>query len=274
MTIREKIYNIIDNEKNLSTRLFDAFMTTLIILNVAAIILESHQSLATAFHQEFFAFEIFSVFIFTIELMLRIIVADIHYKSENYLNSVIRYLFSFSAIVDILAIMPFYLPMFLAVDLRFIRMLRLVRLLRVLKIGRYNKALKAVAKALGQRKEELFLTSFVGLVLLLFSGTLMYYVEHETQPDAFPNITASLWWAIATLTTVGYGDVYPVTTLGKFIAGIIAFIGVGFVALPTGILSSAFMEQINRREQEEKEKEENIDEHKEVCSCPHCGKEL
>ena len=161
------------------------------------------------------------------------------------------------AVIDLLAILPFYLPMFIPIDLRFLRMLRLTRVLRVFKLNRYSKALNSISGVMRNKKDELLTTVFLMTFIIVISSTLIYYIEHEYQPEAFPNIVESFWWAIATLTTVGYGDVFPITGLGKVLASVIALSGIGLVALPTGIISSGFMANIKTGKK-----------------CPHCGKDL
>jgi len=167
-----------------------------------------------------------------------------------------KFAFSFMALIDLFAILPFYLPMILPIDLRFLRMVRITRLMRVLKINRYSKALTTIFRVISRKKEELLATVFVMGFVIMISATLMYYFENEIQPEVFPNIVSSLWWAIATLTTVGYGDVYPVTFIGKVLASVIAVSGIGLVALPTGIISSGFVDELGK-------KPEDIE-------CPHC----
>ncbi len=149
-------------------------------------------------------------------------------------------------------------PLIITFDLRFLRMLRLTRLFRLFKVYRYSKALRIVGRVLKNKKEPLFLTLFVTFMLLLIASSLMYYIEHDAQPDAFPNIFSAFWWAVATLTTIGYGDVLPITGWGKLLSGVIALLGIGLVALPTGIIGSGFMEVIERKEKPR--------------YCPHCGK--
>lgn len=207
-----------------------------------------------------------------------------------------KYFFSFIALIDLIAILPFYLPFLGVEDLRLLRMMRLLRLLRVFKLNRYSRALNLVYDVLKERGEELVTTVFFALILLLVSSTLMYYIEHETNPDGFPNIIATLWWAVVTLTTVGYGDVVPVTMLGKFLNGVTALIGIGVVALPTSILSAGFLEKVQERKRVEREEKEelekqllqelrqrngeveetqNSDSHAtHLCFCPHCGGKL
>ena len=152
--------------------------------------------------------------------------------------------------------------MIIKIDLRFLRTLRLIRILRILKINRYTKSLNLIVCVLKDKKSELAVTGFIMLLLLIFASFVMYNIEGEKQPDAFPNILAAFWWAVATLTTVGYGDIYPITGLGKFISGLIALMGIGLVALPTGIIGSGFMDRL---------KSDKKDEEK---TCPHCGKNI
>lgn len=165
-------------------------------------------------------------------------------------------------LIDLLAILPFYLPFLIKIDLRFLRILRLMRFFRVLKINRYNNSLNLVVSVIKEKKSDLALTGFVALMVLFVASFLMYYVEGDAQPDKFSNILSCFWWAIATLTTVGYGDVYPITGTGKLISGIIAVLGIGLVALPTGIVSAGFVDKIGKK---------NIHT---GSKCPHCGKDI
>ncbi len=152
------------------------------------------------------------------------------------------------AIVDLLAIAPFYIEIVASqmgllemMDLRFIRVLRLMRLLRIFKLNRYSSSMKMIGAVIKEEKEKLFITVFMTSILMVLAAALIWTVEHEVNPTWFPNIYASMWWAVATLTTVGYGDVYPVTPMGKILSGVIALLGIGLVALPTGILSGSFV---------------------------------
>ena len=152
------------------------------------------------------------------------------------------------AIIDLLAILPFYLPMIIPLDLRFIRAVRLFRLFRLFKMGRYSKAVFILKKVLKEKKEELVLIIFVIFLLLIIFSSLMYFIEKEAQPEAFSNIPEAMWWGIITLTTVGYGDVYPITPLGKILGALIAFLGIGMFALPAGILGSGLVEIVRKKE--------------------------
>lgn len=242
---------------------FIRFIYLLIILNIVAIILESYENLNLKYSNEFYLFELFSVTIFTLEYFIRIWISD---KTKEDKRERINFAFSTMGIIDLIAILPFYLPFIFPFDLRVLRILRLFRLLRIFKLSRYSKSLQTIKYIFKETRSELSITVFVTFVLMLLSSTLMFYIEHDDQPEQFANIGDAFWWAVATLTTVGYGDVYPITPLGKILSGIIALVGIGFVALPTGIISSAFIEKIQNDKKQKKQSE--------ICNCPHCGKKI
>ncbi len=244
----KRVYTIIEPayKEDIKSKVCDIFILILIVLNVASVILESYSSIYLKYGTILNKFELVSIIIFTIEYILRIITARFKYRQCSTVQSSIKHITSPMAVVDLLAILPFFLPMFVIMDLRFLRILRLTRLLRILKVNRYTNSMKLLVVVLKKKKEELFLTVFVTILMLLTASATMYYVENDAQPDMFPNIIASFWWAVATLTTVGYGDVYPITAVGKLLSGIIALLGIGLVALPTGIISSGFMEEFSK----------------------------
>lgn len=163
------------------------------------------------------------------------------------------------ALVDLLAVLPFFLQ-FIGVDLRFVRAFRLMRLFRLAKAARYVTALHLFRAVARSKREELVLTTCVLALLLLVASSSMYFAEHGAQPEEFSSIPATMWWAVATLTTVGYGDVIPVTVFGRFLGSAVAILGIGLFALPTAILGSGFVEEIAKTKQPQR--------------CPHCGKEL
>lgn len=231
-------------------------MMALIALNVVSVVLETVDGLYRMYAGFFRWFEVLSVSIFTIEYVLRIATCTSDPDYREPFRGRLSYALSFLAVVDLLAILPFYLPFILPVDLRFLRVLRLMRLL---KFGRYSHSLQSLGGVLQQKKQELLVSGFVVLLLLIVASSLMYFVEHEAQPEAFANIPATMWWGIATLTTVGYGDIYPITALGKVIGAIISILGIGMFALPAGILASGFAEAMKKQENRQ---------------CPHCGGEL
>ena len=220
---------------------FDTFIYFLIIANILAMILESHSFIKDRFGQIFSFFELISILIFTLEYFYRIYMS---YK-EKKIKGVFSYVFSFFGIIDFISILPFYIKQFVLIDGRFFRILRLFRLSRIFKLGRDSKSLKLFIKALSAVKNELKFTFFLSLLCILFSASAIYFLENEAQPEVFSSITASLWWATVSLATVGYGDVVPLTVWGKVFAGFISLVGIGVVAIPTGIISASFVEEIH-----------------------------
>lgn len=265
--IRHRLYEIIEKAEkgDRASTVFDSLIISLIILNVAAIIIGSFDTAGASLRLYLRAFEVVSVAVFTVEYVLRLCTSDYSMKGGNLLVSVLKYMASPMALIDLLAILPFYLPFLLPFDLRFLRVLRLTRLLRIFKLNRYSTSMRIIGKIIKERKEELLVTIFVTFLLLLIASSLMYYIEHDVQPETFPNILSSFWWAIATLTTIGYGDVYPHTDLGRLLSGIIAILGIGLVALPTGIISSGFISAIQERKRRSEESPKY---------CPYCGKRI
>ena len=270
--IKQRVFTIINKAEDgdKASHLFDMLIMALICLSVVAIILQSFKNLATKYTSLFYAFEVFCVVAFTVEYLLRIWTADLLYPEEKHPR--LKYMLSFMAIVDLLAILPFYLP-FISADMRFIRMVRLLRmarLLRVFKLGRYIDALQIIVKVIKAQASELIISIVICFFVMLFSSIIMYTVENPVQPDQFPNIIASLWWAICTLTTVGYGDIYPVTALGRFFAAIISLVGIGIIAIPTGIIAAGFSAVINKENQKEASEEEKDPKQ----YCPYCGHKI
>jgi voltage-gated potassium channel len=263
-TMRHRLYNLIDenNKSTWSARLFDNGIALLIFLNVSAIVLESFDTLHARYADLFHAFELFSIAIFSLEYLARLFTADLKYPELSSPRAVGKYMLSPMALIDLLAVLPAYLHLLIPFDLRILRILRLLRLARLFKLKRYMRSLQLIQEVVTEKRSELTATVFVSFIVLVVSSTLMYYVERDEQPDAFPNIVAAFWWAICTLTTVGYGDIVPVTVGGKIISSIIAVLGIGLVALPTGILSASFVEKLTRKDSDP-----------EQC-CPHCGKEI
>lgn len=218
----------------------DKFIYILIFLNVGAMILESHASIKATYGDSFHIFEIISIIIFSAEYIYRI--AHASYKEGT--KGTFAYIFSFYGLIDLISILPFYLNQILKIDGRFFRILRLFRLTRIFKVGRKSKSLKVFTRALMSVKSELAFTLFLSVITILFSASAIYYLENEAQPEKFSSITESIWWATVSLATVGYGDVYPVTVGGKIFASLISLVGIGVVAIPTGVISAAFVEEI------------------------------
>ncbi|GEN56457.1 hypothetical protein GCM10012290_01750 [Halolactibacillus alkaliphilus] len=264
-SIKNMAFVLIEKEGK-GSKLFNYSIVLLILINIAAIILESFQTLQDSYGSIFKLIEYTSVYLFSLEYILRLWVADLRYPNRSKWTSRLFFAITPMALIDLMAILPFYLPMLIPFDLRILRLLRVTRLIRIFKLNRYSKAFILLSNIIKRKKAELAVTIFTTLVLLLLASTLMYYIEGDVQPEAFPNIIASLWWAVATLTTVGYGDIYPITGLGRLLSGIIAVLGIGLVALPTGIISSGFMEEFSLNKVEE----ETVEELPRYCA--HCGK--
>jgi voltage-gated potassium channel len=238
---------------------FNFSLGTLILLNVLALMLDTVPELHKDWKTYFHVFEVFSVTLFVVEYFLRVWVADLNPKFQHPLGGRIRYLFSPLALVDLLAFLPSLLLMS-GLDLRFLRMLRLFRVVRLLHIPRFNKAMYSIWQAARSKSAEFMIAGTIMFVLLILCSSLAYFAEHEAQPQAFSSIPASLWWGMMTMTTVGYGDIYPITTMGKIIASLFSALGIGFFALPSAILASALIEQSRLQEKNK--------------TCPHCGGKL
>jgi voltage-gated potassium channel len=239
---------------------FDAAMIVLIVANVAAVMLETVAAVQARYGRALFVFECVSIAAFTVEYALRLWACAENPKYARPVAGRLRFAVTPMALIDLLAILPFYLQFVVRADLRFILALRLLRMLRVLKLGRYSAAARTLGRVLRSKREELAVMALVTSVVLVVASGLMYYAEHEHQPEKFSSIPASMWWAVITLTTIGYGDVFPVSPLGQALGGMIAVCGIGLVALPTAIVSAGFAEEIAQRRKVE------------ARCCPHCGK--
>lgn len=262
--MKKRIYEILEPapEGDWLSKAVDIFIMIVILLNVIAVILETLEGLADQYADFFRMFEIISVGIFTVEYFLRLWTCTVDQRFNSPVKGRLRYVFTPLAMVDFLAILPFYLPLILEVDLRFMRILRLFRIFRLFKLIRYSMSLQFLGHVFRAKKEELLITMFFALILLVFASGLMYFFENKVQPQAFASIPAAMWWGVATLTTVGYGDIYPITPIGKLVGGVIAILGIGMFALPAGILASGFAEEIQNRKNAKQE------------VCPHCGGDL
>ena len=224
-----------NNIKNfLNNKFIDLFLVGLILLNIICLGLETDKAIYLSYTTFFRNIEIISIIIFSIEYILRLFT----------LNN-IKDLFKPLMLIDLFAILPFYLPG-TGLDLRFLRMFRLFRILRIFKLARYFDALQTIGKVVYKKRIELISILGVLVFLIFFSSFLMYYAEAEAQPEAFKNILDTFWWSIVTFTTVGYGDVYPITPIGKILSAIIVLIGIMLFALPTSILTAEFLNEYNK----------------------------
>lgn len=234
-------------------RFVDFFIMTLIAVNVAAVMLETVDPLRAAYGREFRLLEIVSVMIFSVEYFARLW-SGVEGLDENGAESDrvewhpivdrVRIAIQPMMLVDLLAILPFYLAMAgLGLDLRFLRALRLIRFLRLLKMVRYSDTMRAFGHAFKRKQDELIVAMTANALLLVVASSLMYFIEHEIQPEAFGSIPETMWWGIVTLTTVGYGDVAPITPLGRVLGSVVAVLGIGLFALPASIMASGFVEE-------------------------------
>lgn len=262
-TVKKEIFKLLDPSQGATfwDKLVNILIISLILLNVIAVIFETVDSLFIEYGHLFRGFEIFSVFIFSLEYILRLWTCTYIDKFKHPVTGRIKYIFSFGSIIDLLAIVPFYLPISTIYDLRFVRIFRLLRFLRIFKLGRYLNASKIISNVFKSKKEELILCFLLIIALIVLTSSVMYFVEHDAQPDKFSSIPATMWWGVTTLTTVGYGDVFPITGLGRSLTAFISILGIGMFALPAGILASGFSAEFQKLK-------------KNKNTCPHCGEEL
>lgn len=262
LKVKKRLFEILEvgREDDLHSRIFDIFLIALISLSVLAVILETIDSLAARYMTYFWAFEVFSVTIFSIEYISRLWTCTIDHRFKSPVKGRVRFAMTPLLLIDLIAILPSLLWMFIPYDLRFIRILRFFRLLRVFKMARYSETMRSCGNILRGKKEDLVIAFSLVLIVLILSSSFMYFVEGEAQPEKFSSIPASMWWGIVTLTTVGYGDIYPITPLGRFLGAVIALLGIGMFAIPAGILASGFVEEAQKKKSKRKQ-----------MACPHCG---
>lgn len=229
------------------THFVDIALIILIALNVLAVVLESVKDIHAAAPDAFYYFEVFSVAIFTVEYLARVWCVIDNPWDDRHTHPIrgrVRYMFRLMAIIDLLAIAPFYLSMFFVTDLR---MLRALRLLRIFKLTRYSSAMTLLLMVLREEGRTIGAALFVSILMVFVASTLVFIAEHPAQPEVFSSIPAAMYWAVITMTTVGFGDIVPVTPWGKVIGAFIGVIGLGMVALPAGILASGFNNALHRR---------------------------
>lgn len=270
LTFKRKAYNIIEKDHDsFLSKAFDLFIVTIILLNVTALIIETVPSYSEQFRHHFDNIEFYSIILFTIEYVLRVWVITDDIRFAHPVFGRLKYMVSFSGLIDLFAFLPFYFAITKVVDGRFLKLVRVFRVIRIFKLHRYSKSAEFIGRVLYSRRIELGIATGLLFLLLMIASSLMYFIENSAQPENFESIPASMWWGITTLTTVGYGDVVPITLLGKFVGGIIALLGIGFFALPAGIISNGFNEELRKAR---KNKEEKVS--PPVKECPNCGKRL
>jgi voltage-gated potassium channel len=256
---RRQVYAVLSGAVPGVSRQINVLLITAIVVSMLCVVLESMHEVVASYGMLIHTANNIAVGIFVIEYLLRVWTCVENPKYRHNIKGRLRFIISPMMVIDALAIMPALL-LGIGLDLRSLRLFRALRLFRVLKMARYVTALDAIRNVLHQKRHQLAVTVGIVFFLLLVTSSLMYELEHEAQPNAFSSIPATMWWAVASLTTVGYGDIFPITPLGKFLAAVTAVLGVGLVALPAGILASGFSTEVSSRDP--------------VRKCHECGAEL
>ena len=225
---------------------YDVVSTVALVINMAVMIMNTFDNLAEKYGDLFTILEHVTVFFFAVDYFLRLYTAQHLYPECSKGKATVKYVFSFAGIVDLLSFLPFYLPFFFPSGASVFRFFRVARIMRLFRINAYYDSLNVITEVLASKKTQLLSSVFIILVLMLAASLCMYSVENVAQPDVFENAFSGIWWAASTLLTVGYGDIYPITTMGKLLGIAITFLGVGMVAIPTGIISAGFVEQYTR----------------------------
>ena len=261
---KQKVHILLHPElgESKADKFVNAFIITLIILNVIAVMLETVKGLHDKYETFFKYFDKISIFIFTIEYILRVWSCTHDPRYKGSIKGRIKYMLTPGALIDLLAFLPSYFHAFLNFDLRILRLLRFMRFFRLFRLTAYTKSAQMIFNVFRSRLNELLLSFTMVLFLIIIASCLLFFAEHAAQPEKFSSIPATMWWAVVTLTTTGYGDMAPITTLGKFLAGSIMLTGVALFALPAGIITVGFLEEFRVAKKYKGRK------------CPHCGMPL
>lgn len=245
---RERLADIIDvrTGTDMAGHIFDFFYLFIIIVNLSVSIMLTYENIRMQYEALLRTIERITVVIFCIDYVLRLWTAKYMYPEVSEAQAVRKYVFSFTGVVDLLSFLPYFLPVFFPSGAVAFRMLRIMRVFRLFRINAYYDSFKLITEVISSKKQQLFSSVFTILILMLASSLCMYSLEHEAQPEVFSNAFSGIWWAASTLLTVGYGDIYPITTIGKMFGIFITFLGVGMVAIPTGIISAGFVDQYSR----------------------------
>lgn len=228
------------------SRGYDVLSTFVLLLNIAVTVLYTYDHMELNYGKILLLIEAITVGFFAVDYCLRVWTAFFRHPGLSEFKAVKKYVLSFSGIIDLMSFLPYYLPVFFPAGAAVFRMFRVVRIFRLFQINAYYDSLNVIAEVLSGKRQQLMSSVFIILVLMLASSLCMYSLEHEAQPEVFSNAFSGIWWSVSTLLTVGYGDIYPITTLGKIISIFITFLGVGMVAIPTGIISAGFVDQYSR----------------------------
>jgi len=246
-------YRLLEGPANgdLARTIIIYFLFFMISLNILVLFVETERGMYATYGPIFYIIIFFSVGIFSIEYLLRLWVCTVNPAYSSPIRGRLRYAVTPLALFDLLAILPFYLPLVIPVDLLVLRIFRLTRVFTVLKLGRFSRAWDSLSYTIRAKKEELFIAAILIFMTLAVSSTLMYYIEYPAQPEKFSSILHTLWWGVITLSTVGYGDMYPVTPLGKLVGGVVAVSGIALFALPAAILAAGLIESLHQRNKED-----------------------
>lgn len=259
--IRYRLYEILEVRTGVdrAARIYDFIYFITILLNLTVSIMYTYEKYRLRYGETLLLAEQITVGIFCIDYILRLYTAKYMYPESNQPRAIRKYILSFTGITDLLSFLPYYLPFFFPSGAVAFRMLRIMRVFRLFRINAYYDSFRLITEVLNSKRQQLFSSVFTILILMLASSLCMYSLEHEAQPDVFTNAFSGIWWATSTLLTVGYGDIYPITTLGKLFGIFITFLGVGMVAIPTGIISAGFVDQYSRiKRMSEYGKEEDV----------------
>lgn len=264
--LKIRVYNLIreDDENDIMSTIIDWFIILLITLNTLFIIVDISKIPEWARVWSPYI-ESASVVIFTIEYILRVWTSTLIRPNLEPSKARAKYVFSFMAMVDLFSVLPFYLPFVLPSNLQIIRTLRLMRMLRLLKLNRYTDALKIIARVFKKKSHQLISSVIIIMLITLISSVLVYNIEKEVQPEVFDNVFSGMWWAIITVTSIGYGDMYPITPMGKLISAIVGIVGIISVAILTGVISAGFIDVANSKKEKKEDKKH---------FCPYCGKKI
>ena len=248
MARRKRVSEIIEvgYDQDWLSRLYDLINALAIVANLAASILYTFEAVRLPFGWLVLTLEQVTVAFFAVDYCLRLWTARALFPDLSEPRAVLKYALSFSGVVDLLSFLPYYLPFFFPAGAVAFRMFRVVRIFRLFRINAYYDSLNVITQVITSKGQQLLSSVFIILVLMLASSLCMYSLEHEAQPEVFTNAFSGIWWSVSTLLTVGYGDIYPITTVGKLFGIIISFLGVGMVAIPTGIISAGFVDQYSR----------------------------
>ena len=245
---QRRIYEIVNvgASEDFISRAYDFLNTFVIVVNLTAIVLYTFQEVREAHEGLLLGIEAVTAAFFAVDYALRVWTARFLYPQETKPKALVKYVFSFTGLVDLLSFLPYYLPVFFPAGAVAFRMFRVVRIFRLFRLNRYYDALNVITAVISGKRQQLLSSVFIILVLLTAASLCMYSLEHEAQPEVFTNAFSGLWWAVSTLLTVGYGDIYPITPMGRVFSIVITFLGVGMVAIPTGIISAGFVDQYSR----------------------------